>query len=215
MAGALVSMAASVLADPQPITFADLPDPAAQTFEDPFRELDFDTLDALRTIHRLDTRLAGQDVSPEARPRLEARLAGLRAALASDGHDGEALLRARWVVAEKRRIAAFDTNPSLHGADVQLSGYLIPSAPDDAGRAMGYLVAEIGMCSHMPPPPPNQLLRLRLPDGFSELPVYAPVQITGKLSPQASARSQFLLDGQARMVSQWLLSASHVDRLDG
>ncbi|MEM8957929.1 MAG: hypothetical protein AAGC86_08955 [Pseudomonadota bacterium] len=36
LAGALVCLAASVLADPQPITFADLPDPAAQSFDDPF-----------------------------------------------------------------------------------------------------------------------------------------------------------------------------------
>ncbi|MEM8957928.1 MAG: DUF3299 domain-containing protein [Pseudomonadota bacterium] len=177
--------------------------------------MDFDTLNALRTIHRLDTRLAGEEVSPVARPRLEACLAELRSAQTSAGHDAEALLTARSVFAEKRRIAAFGTNPSLHGADIRQSGYLIPSPPDDAGRAMGYIVAEVGMCSHMPPPPPNQLLRLRLPDGFSEMPVYAPVQITGKLTPHASARSQFLLDGQARMVSQWLLSASHVDRLDG
>jgi hypothetical protein len=47
--------AKSAFGGQQVITFDDLPDPAAQTFKDPFRDMGFRMLGELQTVVRLDT----------------------------------------------------------------------------------------------------------------------------------------------------------------
>lgn len=87
---------ASAHAEPIPIGFRDLPDPAARDFEDPFREMGFEMLEELRTVVRLEQRLESSEVAGDARPRLEARLETARETLSAAGHDIEGLLAQRW-----------------------------------------------------------------------------------------------------------------------
>ena len=68
------------------------------------------------------------------------------------------------------------------------------------------------MCSHLPPPPPNQLVRVRLLDDPQGQSLYVPVRVTGRLRVEPSDATIFILDGEARMFSGWTLDASTVDR---
>lgn len=208
----VVSMlaATSVFAEPRAITFQDLPDPSAQTFDDPFKEMGFDMLEELRTVVRLEERLKTGEVATEARPRLEASLDEARSVLEAHGFDTERLLSQRWTVAENRRRANFATNPSLSGEDVSLSGFLISAGTDENGKRMGYLVAEVGMCSHIPPPPPNQLVRVSLPKDLPTTSLYELVTITGTLRPMPYDATVFLLDGEVRMASMWALELQEI-----
>ena len=195
-------------AAPRTIGFADLPDPAALTFEDPFRDMGFEMLEELRTVVRLEQRLAGEDVDAETRPRLEHRLAEARALLQANGHDIEALLAQRWVVAKNRKQAAIATNPELGGAEVTIVGFLISAGTGENGKPMGYLVPEVGMCSHMPPPPPNQLVRVELAAPSPVKSPYVAVEVSGQLHPRPSDEAIHILDGKVRMVSMWQLKAT-------
>jgi hypothetical protein len=107
------------------------------------------------------------------------------------------------------------TNPVLDGAEVTLSGYLIPAPQATDGKYFGYLVSQVGMCSHLPPPSPNKLVRVRLLDDPQSQSLYVPVRVTGRLRVEPSDATIFILDGQARMVSGWTLDASTVDRREG
>lgn len=214
LAVAILSAGQSI-ADPRPVGFADLQDPTALTYEDPFRDMGFDMLEELRTVVRLEERLAGEDIETDIRTRLEDRLEQARATLSGQGHDIEALLAERWVVAEKRKHAMVATNPDLEEAEVALVGYLIPAGKEDTGRPVGYLVPEIGMCSHMPAPPPNQLVRVKLSAPSPVNSPYAAVKITGRLHPRASDETIFILDGEVRMVSMWTLEATEAIAAEG
>lgn len=195
-------------AGPRTIGFADLPDPAALTFEDPFRDMGFELLEELRTVVRLEQRLAGEDVDAETRPRLENRLAEARAVLRAKGHDIEALVAQRWVVAKNRKQAMIATNPELSGTEVTIVGFLIPAGTGEIGKRMGYLVPEVGMCSHIPAPPPNQLVRVQLAAPTPVNSPYAAVRVTGRLYPRPSDEAIHILDGKVRMVSMWQLKAT-------
>lgn len=207
---ALLLCKAPALAGSTAITFLDLPDPAAQSFEDPFKDMGFKMLEELRTVVRLEQRLANGEVSAEALPRLQARVDAARKVLEANGYDIADLLSQRWTVAENRRRAKTATNPGLSGKDVSISGFLIPAGKDANGERVGYLVAEIGMCSHIPPPPPNQLVRVSLPRGLPTTSLYEPVRITGTLEPTPHDTTIFLLDGEVRMVGTWAMKTSEI-----
>ena len=79
----------------------------------------------------------------------------------------------------------------------------------------GYLVPQVGMCSHLPPPPPNQLVRVRLRADQQVESLYTPVRVSGLLRVEPSDATIFILDGEARMLSGWTLDVKTVDLSDG
>jgi hypothetical protein len=205
---ATVLFATAAAGEPNEVGFPDLSDPAAMNFDDPFRAMGTENLMRLRTVVRLRERLATEVLSPEVRSRLAARVAQARAVLEADGYDVEALVDQRWDIARKRRAARLAINPALVGDEVAMSGYLIPAPALEDGTPIGYLVSAVGLCSHLPTPPPNQLVRVRL--GVAELPditLYTPVRLAGTLRADASDQTVFVLDGHVRMVSMWTLDA--------
>ncbi|MBD1545360.1 DUF3299 domain-containing protein [Roseibium aggregatum] len=205
---------APALAEPQVITFQDLPDPAAQGFADPFKAMGYDMLQELRTVVRQEARLTNGEISPEALPRLRTRIDAARARLETNGYDIAELLSQRWTVAENRRRAMFEPNPALDNNEISLSGFLIPAGRNTDGVHVGYLVSQVGMCSHIPPPPPNQLVRVSLPQGVPTTSLYQPVQVTGTLHATPHDETIYLLDGEVRMVGSWTMVAQHAANVD-
>jgi len=169
-------------------------------------------LNELKLVVELDEKLAQKDLAEDERARLTARRSAAKEMLEINGQDVEALLSQRWDVARKRQTASMATNPVLDGAEVALSGYLIPAPQAVDGKYFGYLVPQVGMCSHLPPPSPNKLVRVRLLDNPQGQSLYVPVRVTGLLRAEPSVATIFILDGEARMVSGWTLDASTVER---
>ena len=195
---------------PDEVRFADLADPAARQFDDPYLAMGPERLEDLKTVVRLDERLAEDDLATDTRQRLDALRVAAQDRLSADGHDIEALLSQRWTVAQQRARARIATNPALKGAEVTLSGYLIPAGKEEDGRALGYIVPVVGMCSHISPPPPNELVRVRFDPALAGNSIYLPVRVSGTLSMEASDESIQLLDGYVRMQSLWRLDAQTV-----
>lgn len=207
---AVMMMSGQAMAEPQAITFSELQDPAALIYEDPFRDMGLEMLEGLRTVVRLETRFEQGDIPENAQERLMTSLADARTRLEDNGHDIEALLAQRWIVAENRKRATTSTNADLENADVAINGFLIPAGSNDAGAPIAYLVPEVGMCSHMPPPPPNQLIRVQLAEPSPISTPYVMVQVSGSLQQQASDETIYVSDGETRMLSMWLLNAETV-----
>ncbi len=208
-ASALASMA--VASEPSRIEWPSLVDEAAQSYEDPYRDLSYDQLDDLRSVVRLRARLEGGEVAEDTRPRLETRLAEAEAALEASGIDIAWLLDQRWVVAERRETAANAGNPEVDGRVVALAGFAIPAPPDDDGTPMAYLVPERGMCSHTPPPPPNQMVRLRLTGDWTPTMMHEPVLVSGQLAIAPSSREMVVVDGPVQMNATFAMQVDSVE----
>ena len=199
-------------AAPEEIEFSDLADPLAVVFDDPYRDMGFQLLNELKLILQVDERLSQDDLAEDERARLEARRTAAKDMLEINGYDIDELIAQRWEVAKKRKAALMATNPALDKVEVTLSGYLIPAPQAPDGTYYGYLVSQVGMCSHLPPPPPNELVRVKLKEDPQGQSLYVPVQVSGLLRVEASDATIFILDGESRMFSGWTLDANTVDQ---
>ncbi|SLN59508.1 hypothetical protein ROG8370_02743 [Roseovarius gaetbuli] len=172
-------------------------------------------LNELKLLVQSDEKLADADLDEETRTCLEARRAAAQEKLEANGQDVDVLLEQRWDVAKKRQTARMATNPIFDGVEVSISGYIIPAPQAADGSGFGYLVPQIGMCSHLPPPPPNQLVRVRLWADQQVGSLYLPVRVSGQLRVEPSDETIFVLDGESRMLSGWTLNAETVELPEG
>lgn len=188
------------------LAWGDLVDKAAQVYEDPFLDLTEAQFLALATVIQSREQIERGDSSQNL-VELKSRLANAETELAADGVDVEGLIAQRFVVLEHRHKAATSTNPALDGTDVTLAGYAIPANPDPDGTAVVYLVPEPGMCSHVPPPNPNQMIRVRLPGDWYPDRMHAPVIVTGRLEIEPTQHKVMVVDGLMTLQAAYTLQA--------
>jgi hypothetical protein len=156
-----------------------------------------------------------QDLENDALPAeehrdLQARATGLEAKLRAADIDVEWLLSQRWVVADRRRQAAVAVDSALDGQLVEIAGFLIPAPPTDNSAASAYLLPDRGVCSHLPPPPPNQLVRLDLASA-PEIDIFcAPAMVRGRLRVEESRLEAFVIDDAVPMWSSWALKVEKI-----
>jgi len=187
------------------LDWSQLIDQSVQDYDDPYRELAPEQLTSLVTVARL------REMVEKGEPVDEERLSRETLSLAADGIDIDGLIAQRWIVAERRERAATAGNKDVDGREVVLSGFVIPAPPDTDGSATAYLVAERGMCSHMPPPPPNQMIRLRLPDNWRPRSLYEPARVSGLLSIEPTTRTVPVVDGLVPMHATFTMNVSSVE----
>jgi hypothetical protein len=86
--------------------------------------------------------------------------------------------------------ASFAVNPALEGERIRLPGFIVPLEVDAAGKITEFLlVPYVGACIHVPPPPPNQIVYVRIRPAMAPASEYAAYWITGqiKVAPSRSA----------------------------
>ena len=85
------------------------------------------------------------------------------------------------------QVPDFKANKSLDGATVRLPGFIIPlDARRDGVVDEFLLVPYFGACIHVPPPPPNQLVYVRMARRTTLQSPYDAYWITGKLHLQTT-----------------------------
>ncbi|WP_170516880.1 DUF3299 domain-containing protein [Ruegeria atlantica] len=196
------------------LDWADLPDPSAQVFEDPYRDLSPEQFDDVLFVVRMRGRLLQDTGSIEERQKWQELLTETEDALTANGIDVDWLLDQRAVVTERRRKAGTNGNPQFDGQTITLAGFAIPAPSDPDGRPVAYLVPERGMCSHMPPPPPNQMIRVRLNGDWTPSYFHEPVRLTGTLTIDPSVQNMMVVDGQMPMNATFQLEAESVETLE-
>ena len=210
----VIGTAPAIAGEATPIEWSQLPDRSAQAFEDPYRDLAPEQMSDLMSLVRLREQLGVDAMSVEERIRLEARIAKLEAALQADGIDVEWLLSQRWVVADRRRQAAVATNAALDGQSVEIAGFLILAPPKDNGEASAYLLPDRGVCNHLPPPPPNQLVRVLLKEVSETGGSCVPVVVRGTLRASETRSEVVVIDHSLPMWSGWALETEDVRVVD-
>lgn len=196
------------------IAWDDLVDKEAQLFEDPYLDLEYDQLDDLRTIAVETARLENSGLAGDDRAASLAKRDEARARLTAAGIDADWLIDQRWVVAERREKAATSANPEIDGKTVTLGGFAIAAPPDADGTRIVYLVPERGMCSHMPPPNPNQMIRARLKGDWSPQMVHEPVRMTGILISEQTQHTFRIVDGDVPMRASFVMQVDQVETMD-
>lgn len=85
-------------------------------------------------------------------------------------------------------------NGKLDGLTVKLPGFVVPirlvtmPGSKDAGLVREFLlVPYFGACIHMPPPPPNQIVHVKMAEPMRLQSMYEPVWVIGKLSTRGAS----------------------------
>jgi len=82
------------------------------------------------------------------------------------------------------------TVPALDGREILLGGYPVPLETDQRGQFVEFfLVPYPGACIHVPPPPPNQIVLVRYPQGINLEDIYAPLWVEGVLRVEVSSNA--------------------------
>lgn len=114
-------------------------------------------------------------------------------------------------VMEKRNEMRTAIVRELDGKKVRLPGYLLPLEVMGANVTEFLLVPWIGACIHTPPPPPNQILYVKIiKGGYRPKGLYDPVWVTGKMTVQSQTRDLFLVDGSADIDIGYSIAAEQV-----
>lgn len=192
------------------INWADLIDQGVQSYEDPFRDLSYEQIDGLRQVVKLQSELEGENPPADAAETL----AEVKKSLSDEGVDADWLISQRWVIADRRKLAREAGNPAKDGAIIKLGGFVIPAPAAEDGTPMGYLVPERGMCSHVPPPPPNQMVRLRLTNGWNATKMHEPIVVTGQIQIQQTKERMMVVDGVVSMNATFSMDVSDVQTFD-
>src|SRR3954452_16158974 len=83
---------------------------------------------------------------------------------------------------------------ALYDKIIQLAGYALPVDRDGDLVYQFLLVPWTGACSHMPTPPPNQIVLVTPAQPYRMSEAYQPVSVTGALEP-GMEKSQLFIHG--------------------
>ena len=101
--------------------------------------------------------------------------------------------------------------PGLDNRDIRIAGYALPLEFTGKGVTEFLLVPYVGACIHSPPPPPNQMVFVRLNQSFLIKDLYAPVWVTGRMAIKPTMNQLSLVDGRANVNTGYMLAATGVE----
>ena len=192
-----------------PVDWPMLVDQQAQQFEDPYRDLTPSQFQSLMALAQL--RIALGEASPEGkRADLEERASKLSKDLRAQGLDPDWILAQREAVAARRQHAALATNTALEGEHVELSGYLLVAPGVEDGAMVAFLLPDRGVCMHLPPPAPNQLIRLKIDELPEPLGPCIATAVRGRLSADETMAMVPVFDDTVNLWSRWKLEVNEV-----
>lgn len=102
----------------------------------------------------------------------------------------------------------------LQDKTVQLAGYALPVDRDGDLVYQFLLVPWTGACSHMPTPPPNQIVLVTPAHPYKMSEAYQPVSVTGALEPGMEKSQLFILDGVSVIQSGYTVRKAEVADVD-
>ncbi|ESY64706.1 MULTISPECIES: DUF3299 domain-containing protein [Mesorhizobium] len=102
----------------------------------------------------------------------------------------------------------------LRDKTIELAGYALPVDRDGDLVYQFLLVPWTGACSHMPTPPPNQIVLVTPAHPYKMSQDYQPVAVTGALRPDMEKSQLFILDGVSVIQSGYAVRKAEVVGVD-
>tara|TARA_E500000331_G_scaffold324518_1_gene340899 strand:- start:1419 stop:2108 length:690 start_codon:yes stop_codon:yes gene_type:complete len=103
-----------------------------------------------------------------------------------------------------------ELNRDLDGHLVKIPGYALPLEMVGTLVKDFLLVPYLGACIHVPPPPINQMVMVKLQKPYQTKELYEPVWISGKLHAKRSQSNLFYVDGSSNIESGYVLDATSI-----
>lgn len=104
------------------------------------------------------------------------------------------------------------TVKKLDGKLIKLAGYLLPLDFSNKGIKEFILVPYVGACIHVPPPPTNQMVLVRLAKSYKVKETFEPVWVSGRLSTIGATKSLFLGDGSTELETGYTLAGQKIEK---
>jgi hypothetical protein len=98
----------------------------------------------------------------------------------------------------------------LDGKNVRIPGYVLPTEFSGDKVVEFLLVPYVGACVHTPPPPANQMVHVKVDEGFASEGLFAPVWVTGQIKTAMSTQSISLNDGTTEVEAGYQIRASDI-----
>jgi hypothetical protein len=176
-------------------------------FEDPFEALTREQLRDLAVVARFRRlQAAGRPVSEEAIKKIKESTLRLEKA----GVDIDGLLAREAEITELRKQRAYAVVEDLSGQQVRMPGYALPLEFSGTQITEFLLVPWVGACIHTPPPPPNQIVYVKVDRGIEFRGRFAPIWVTGEMTVKAATKNLYLIDGSAGIDVGYSLKAGEV-----
>lgn len=197
-----VSVLSPAAAQARDITWEDL-SPAPSPSDDPLAGLTTDQLDLVLWV------LGVLETEPVRNPENEAVYAEIDQAMPIIRETGIDLDQ----VLEARKEAGVTVVGELDGEQVRMPGYLLPLELRGTEVTEFLLVPYVGACIHVPPPPANQIVHVRLAENesYQSTELFEPVWVTGVLSTTATVKELYLVDGSADIDTGYSIVATLVE----
>ncbi|MEM9682197.1 MAG: DUF3299 domain-containing protein [Pseudomonadota bacterium] len=205
---ALCAVAVARAELPRQIGWEDLV-PEAAPLVDPFGHLTTNQRIKLEIIAAARDRKSGDSV-PSWRPSF-GNVSRFEKRLREQGLDVEELLAKNddfnAAIFHRNQMVAEDIN----GAFIRIPGYALPLEFNDTGVTELLLVPYIGVCIHVPPPPPNQIVYVSLKRPFEADDLFTPVWITGHIAVERAEKSLTYVDGTAMIPVGYKMTAVRIE----
>ena len=113
----------------------------------------------------------------------------------------------------KRKILQTSIVEELNGQRVRIPGYLLPLEVSATKVTEFLLVPYIGACIHVPPPPPNQIIYVKIGQNksYKSKNLYEPVWVTGIIAAKSMVKELYLVDGSAGVDIGYSMQANRID----
>jgi uncharacterized protein len=195
---------------PRQITWEDLAPSDGKQIDDPFSHLEPVLAEKLYDIAAVRYQVAQGYLSPVSSEY--EKVVETTSELESQGVEVSALLaRFEEVEAEIRRQESV-VDQKLEGQFIRLPGYALPLEYEGAAIQEFLLVPYVGACIHVPPPPQNQMVFVKLAEPFILTDLFTPVWITGRVKIQRTETIVPLSDGKAPVTAGYIVEAARVER---
>jgi hypothetical protein len=180
-----------------------------KAFEDPFERLSDDQLQDVGYAARVRSLIAANKIKsdgPDAKAAAE-----IEQKLGKAGIDIGYLLSLRDQVRRIRTMQANAVEPGLIGKEVSLVAFVVPAKRSGDLVTECFLVGNYDACSHSSPPPANQAVYLRSPEGFVLPSTRTPVRVTGRLQEQPTTRLRVRAGGLVEMTAAYSMTEHEIE----
>ena len=105
-------------------------------------------------------------------------------------------------------------SPGLEGKQIELTGYLLPVDREGDPVYEFLLLPMSGLCSHMPPPPPNQAVHVFPAKPYKSTQIYEAVTVSGTLRPELEKTQLIILDGVSVIASGYRMAKAEIAKAE-
>lgn len=199
----MIATAAYAMDPPRQIGWEDLM-PQIEPIENPFDAMSLEVREDLGFIFRAKADLELGLIEADSPEMQQAHVVSQRVEEA--GIDIDALERQLDELQAELDRRDLIMNDDLNGKIVRIPGYALPLELTDGGVTEFLLVPYVGACIHTPPPPPNQMVFVKLREEYEVKSLYDPVWITGQIRVEQASRSLTFVDGTDEVATGYALN---------